>query len=68
MADQFSAHVIWMAEDALLPGRSYLMKIGARTLAASVTDIRHKINVNTFEQTAAKTLALNEIGLCNLLL
>ncbi|MBA4205067.1 sulfate adenylyltransferase subunit CysN [Pannonibacter phragmitetus] len=68
VADQFSAHVIWMAEDALLPGRSYLMKIGARTLAASVTDIRHKINVNTFEQTAAKTLALNEIGLCNLAL
>lgn len=66
VADQLSAHVIWMAEDALLPGRSYLLKMGARTLTASVTDIRHKINVNTFEQTAAKTLALNEIGLCNI--
>ncbi|WP_067340162.1 sulfate adenylyltransferase subunit CysN [Stappia indica] len=66
VADQFAAHLIWMSEDALLPGRSYLLKIGTRTVTASVTEIKHKINVNTFERAAAKTLELNEIAFANL--
>lgn len=66
VADQMAAHLIWMAEDALLPGRPYLMKIGAKTVTASVSEIKHKINVNTFEHVAGKTLDLNEIGFCNL--
>ena len=66
VADQFAAHLIWMSEDALLPGRSYLLKIGTRTVTASVTEIKHKINVNTFERVAAKTLELNEIAFANL--
>lgn len=68
VADQMAAHLIWMAEDALLPGRSYLMKIGARTVTATVTEIKHKINVNSFEHVAAKKLELNEIAFCNLAL
>ena len=66
VADQFTAHVIWMSADALLPGRSYLMKIGARTTPATITELKHRIDVNTQEKLAAKTLGLNEVGLCNL--
>ena len=67
VSDQFAAKVIWMQEDqALIPGRPYLLKCGARTVAATVTDLKHKIDVNTFEQLAAKTLTLNEVGIVNL--
>jgi bifunctional enzyme CysN/CysC len=66
VVDQFAAHVIWMAEDAMLPGRSYLMRIGTRYVPARVTALKHKVDVNTLEHIAAKTLGLNEIGLCNL--
>ncbi|MEJ8475301.1 sulfate adenylyltransferase subunit CysN [Roseibium algae] len=66
VADQMAAHLIWMAEDALLPGRSYLMKIGTKTVTATVTEIKHKINVNSFEHVAGKQLELNEIAFCNL--
>jgi bifunctional enzyme CysN/CysC len=66
VADQFAAHVIWMSEQQLLPGRSYLLKIGARTTPATVTELRHRIDVNTLEKLAGKTLALNEVGFCNL--
>ena len=66
VVDQFAAHVLWMAEDAMLPGRSYLMRIGTKYVPARVTALKHKVDVNTLEHIAAKTLALNEIGLCNL--
>lgn len=65
-ADQFEAAVIWMAEAPLLPGRQYDLKLGARTVAASITDIRHRVNVNTLEPLAARTLELNDIGVCHL--
>jgi len=65
VADQFAAHLIWMSDDSLMPGRSYLMKINGRSLAASVTDIKHKLDVDTGAKSAAKTLSLNEIGFCN---
>jgi bifunctional enzyme CysN/CysC len=65
VADQFQATVIWMHEEPLLPGRPYLMKIGARTVGATVTSLKHKVNVNTLEHLAAKKLELNEIGVCN---
>ncbi|MGE3142380.1 MAG: sulfate adenylyltransferase subunit CysN [Hyphomonadaceae bacterium] len=64
-ADQFEATLIWMAEEAALPGRAYWLKIGAQTVSAQVTDIKHKINVNTLERLAAKQLALNEIAVVN---
>jgi bifunctional enzyme CysN/CysC len=66
VADQFAAHVIWMSQEELLPGRSYLMKIGARTTPATVTELRHRIDVNTLEKLAGKTLSLNEVGFCNM--
>jgi bifunctional enzyme CysN/CysC len=66
IADQFQATVIWMHEEPMLPGRPYLMKIGTRTVGASITSPRYKINVNTLEHLAAKQLELNEIGVCNL--
>ncbi len=66
VADQFAAHVIWMSADRLLPERSYLMKINNATLAATVTGLKYQIDVDTFAHLAAKTLALNEIGVCNL--
>jgi len=66
VADQFQVTLIWMNDEAMLPGRPYLMKIGASTVTANVTDLRYKVNVNTLEHTAAKTLELNEIGVCNL--
>ena len=53
-------------DEALLPGRPYWLKIGARTVAATVTDIKHKINVNTLEHLAAKELVLNEIAMVNI--
>jgi bifunctional enzyme CysN/CysC len=66
VADQFQATLIWMHEDAMLPGRPYLLKIGARTVTASITSPRYKVNVNTLEHLAAKQLELNEIGVCNI--
>ena len=66
VADQFTAHLIWMSAEPMLPGRSYFLKIGARTTPASVTELKHRVDVNTREHIAAKTLALNEIGFCNL--
>jgi len=68
VADQFAAHLIWMSEEQLYPGRSYLLKCGGAVLPASVTEIKHKVDVETQAQAAAKTLQLNEIGLCNLAL
>jgi bifunctional enzyme CysN/CysC len=65
-ADQFECHLIWMSEDPMLPGRPYRLKLGTRTAAATVTDTKYKVNVNTLEHTAARTLKLNEIGVCNL--
>jgi len=66
VSDQFAAHVLWMGEKPLLPGRPYWLKIGARSVGASVTEIKHKIDVNTQEPLAAKLLELNEVGYCNL--
>ncbi len=66
VADQFEATVVWMHERPLLQGRSYLMKIGTKTVPATVSPIKYKLNVNTLEHVAAKTLELNDIGVCAL--
>jgi len=65
-ADQFAAHLVWMKDDPLVPGRSYWLKCGTRTVSASVTTLKHRIDVNTGAHEAARTLALNEIGYCNI--
>ncbi|MFI4972973.1 MAG: sulfate adenylyltransferase subunit CysN [Caulobacterales bacterium] len=66
VADQFETTIVWMAEEPLLPGRPYWLKIGAKTVSATITEPKYKINVNTLEHLAAKQLALNEIGVCNI--
>jgi bifunctional enzyme CysN/CysC len=66
VADQFEAHVIWMGEHEMLPGRPYLMKIGTRTVGVAMASPKYRIDVTTLEHVAAKTLQLNEIGVCNI--
>ncbi|WP_310619885.1 sulfate adenylyltransferase subunit CysN [Flexibacterium corallicola] len=66
VSDQFASHVIWMSEAPLYPGRPYLLKIGGQTVSATVTEIKHKIDVNTFEHLAGKQLDLNEIAFVNI--
>ncbi|MGI8535814.1 MAG: sulfate adenylyltransferase subunit CysN [Mycobacteriales bacterium] len=63
-ADAFEAHVVWMGEHDMLPGRPYLFKIGPQTVGGSIEQPKHQVNVNTLEHTAAATLSLNEIGVC----
>ncbi|MEA1652416.1 sulfate adenylyltransferase subunit CysN [Nitrospirillum sp. BR 11164] len=65
-ADQMEATLVWMSEAPLLPGRPYILKLGAKSVPATVATLKHKINVNTLEQLATKTLALNEVGLATL--
>jgi bifunctional enzyme CysN/CysC len=66
VADQFEATLVWMDEEPMLPGRPYLMKIGCRTVSMSCANLKHRIDVNSLEHLAAKTLELNGIGVCNL--
>ena len=66
VADQFAAHLVWMGTERLLPGRSYLIKLSNNTLSATVTELKHQIDVNSLARLAAKTLSLNEVGVCNL--
>ena len=66
VSDQFETTLVWMSDTPMLPGRSYVMKIGTKTVTGSVTTLKHKVNVNTMEQMAARQLELNEIGLCNI--
>src|SRR5262249_31695379 len=68
VVEQFSAHVIWMSEQPMLPGRSYLLQSGTALLPAQVTELKYKLSVNTSEHVAAKHLDLNDIGFCNLAL
>ncbi|HET9267071.1 MAG TPA: sulfate adenylyltransferase subunit CysN [Vicinamibacterales bacterium] len=66
VADQFEATVIWMSEQPMLPGRSYLLKTTTQTVAATLAPLKYKVNVNTLERTAATRLELNDIGVCGL--
>src|SRR5262249_20799668 len=66
VADQFETRILWMGDEPMLPGRPYLIKLAARTLPGALAQPKYKINVNTLEHVAAKTLELNEIGVCNL--
>jgi bifunctional enzyme CysN/CysC len=65
-ADQFEATIVWMADEELLPGRGYWMKIGTQSVTAMVQEPKYEINVNTLEHLAAKTLGLNGIGVAEI--
>ncbi len=64
-ADQFEAKIVWLHEEAMLPGRSYLLKAGSATAPAQISELKRKINVNTLQPEPAKTLEMNEVGICN---
>jgi bifunctional enzyme CysN/CysC len=62
LAEQFAAHIVWMSEHEMLPGRGYFLMTAGNLVGAQVTELKHKVNVNTLEHTAAKHLELNEVG------
>ena len=64
IADQFEAHVIWMDDHKMLSGRPYLIKLGTSQVTATFSQPKYKVNVNTMEHLAARTLELNEVGVC----
>ncbi len=66
VSDQLAAHLLWTGDEPLLPGRQYLLKIGTAAVPAQVTALKYRIDVNTLDRLAAKTLALNEIAFVNL--
>src|SRR5581483_11343741 len=65
VGDQFDATVVWMADEPLLRGRTYLMRVGAKTVAATVAPIKYKLDVDTLDRMAANQLELNAIGVVN---
>jgi bifunctional enzyme CysN/CysC len=66
IADQFEATVVWMADEPLLPGRPYWLKLATQMVTATIHSPKYQVNVNTMEHLAAKTLSLNAIGIGNL--
>jgi len=66
VSDQFAAHLIWMSDEPLMPGRSYLARVGTKITPLSITAIKYRIDVNTGQHLATSTLALNDISFCNL--
>jgi bifunctional enzyme CysN/CysC len=66
VADQFEASLVWMADEALVPGRAYWLKLATQTVSVTVSQPKYTINVNTMERLAAKTLALNAIGIAEI--
>ncbi|MDZ7628293.1 MAG: sulfate adenylyltransferase subunit CysN [Parvularculaceae bacterium] len=65
-SDQFAGHVLWMHDEELIPGRQYFFKTANRIVSGSITELKHKVNVNTLEHMSGKTLELNEVGVCNI--
>jgi len=66
VADQFTANIVWFDEHALLPGRSYILRTETDQMNATVTELKYRVDVNTFSHEAAKSLELNEVGVCNI--
>jgi bifunctional enzyme CysN/CysC len=66
VSDQFAAHLLWLDSAAMLPGRAYWLRLGSATVAAQITEIKHRIDVNSQEHLAAKQLELNELAQVNL--
>jgi bifunctional enzyme CysN/CysC len=66
VGDQFEATIVWMADDPLLPGRNYLMRLGSQTVTATITPLKYKLDIGTLQRIPARELELNEIGVLNL--
>ncbi|MBR9824339.1 MAG: sulfate adenylyltransferase subunit CysN [Alphaproteobacteria bacterium] len=65
VSDQFAAEILWMNEEELLPGRSYMLKIGTATTPATISALKHRIDINSYAKQPAKKLEMNGIGVCN---
>ena len=68
VADQIAAHLLWLDEAPMLPGRPYLMRLGPATVTATVSELKHQLDMDDGTHKAAKQLAVNEIGFANLAL
>jgi bifunctional enzyme CysN/CysC len=66
VADQFEATIVWMSDDALIPGRAYWLKLGTQMVSATVHEPKYTVNVNSMEHMACKTLELNAIGVAEI--
>ena len=66
VSDRFAAQLLWIDETHLLPGRSYELRLGEQAVPASVTTIKHRIDIHTRQQMAARNLEMSEIGVCNI--
>jgi len=66
VADQFEAKLVWMVDESMHPGRIFWLKCSAKTVNATVTKIKHQVNVNTLEKLAAEKLTLNAVATCNI--
>ncbi|WP_373414374.1 sulfate adenylyltransferase subunit CysN [Ensifer aridi] len=66
VADQFQAHVIWFDANPMFPGRSYILRTETDSVSAAVTTLKHQVNINSFAREAAKSLQMNEVGVCNI--
>src|SRR5690606_22074636 len=62
LADQFAVHVVWLSDQPLYPGRSYVVKIGTRTVTGQISELKHRVDVNTLDELAARRLDINDIG------
>ncbi len=66
VSDQFAANLVWFDEQALLPGRSYILRTETDEASATVTELKHRLNINDFAEEAAKSLEMNEVGVVNI--
>jgi bifunctional enzyme CysN/CysC len=66
VADQFEATIVWMDEQPMLRGRTYLMKVGAKNVNATIAPLKYRVDINTLQQVPAEKLELNEIGVCEI--
>ncbi len=66
VGEQFEATLVWMAEEPMLRGRSYVMRVGTSLASATISPLKYKVNVDSLERLAAEQLELNEIGVCEL--
>ncbi len=67
-SDQFASHIIWMNKERMLPERNYIFRFINSQTVGTITDLVHKVNINTFDKIASKSLSLNEIGYCKVAL
>jgi len=66
VADQFAVNLLWLGDEPMYPGRAYIMKIGTKTVRATITALKHRVDVDTLGEEAARELELNQIGVANI--